>query len=134
MNLDDVMATCRMALENLEPLFSDKAQLTLIVRLPREMDADIVVTKDNMTAVMGAVARLRDREFKELNLPSAEVADFLARVQTGERAVLSNGNASGELWRQEWSYDCGQFWYQLIGPIGRTVGPLTLEIIRRVPV
>lgn len=62
MTVEEVHEIVTAALNDLQPLFIDKAELTFIMRLPNDGNADMVVTNDNLVKLRDVIDRSIQRE------------------------------------------------------------------------
>lgn len=60
--MHEVHARCCEALGTLEPLFKPHCKLTLLMRNPKSDDGDMIVTTDDLGAIIKAIERLQETE------------------------------------------------------------------------
>ncbi len=62
--LQDLQLQCDLALQDLEKLFKDGAQLTLLMRFPGNTECELLFTKDDLQEVAAAIQRFIERDAK----------------------------------------------------------------------
>lgn len=64
MTVDEALNVVKAALARLEPLFDERCLLTFVARAPHLPDGDMVVTQDDIDAVIASLTRQKARMFE----------------------------------------------------------------------
>jgi len=62
MTIEEILKEIETTLNDLRPMFVDKAELTFIMRLPGNDNADMVVTDDDLSELRELIERSMMRE------------------------------------------------------------------------
>ncbi len=69
MTVKEAHETVSEALNNLRPVFTDKAELTFIMRVPGNDEGDMIITNDNLSELRKLIKRSVRREQQLLSKP-----------------------------------------------------------------